>query len=295
AAANTYLDTLATHRHTQGLPATSLAWGLWAESGGMAGTLDTQDVARLRRAGIAPLPTDAALELFDTALATNRAVLMPVRIDTTELRAARAVPPLFRTLVRTPSQPGSSGGGSRTAGQHGLRERLTGLAPAEQLELLLDTVRTRIAGILGHDTPRAVEADRGLMEMGFDSLTAVELRNSLGTLAGLRLPSTFVFDYPTPSAMARELHARLSPAGRTAEADALDPTDEEAIRRALASVPLARLRDAGLIEPLLRLGRATQPAESRPGATEAEDTDSIREADADELIRMALARSGPSD
>ncbi|WP_344469763.1 beta-ketoacyl reductase, partial [Kitasatospora kazusensis] len=285
AAANAYLDALANHRRTTGLPAHSLAWGLWAGTSGMGGTLDTQEQARLRRAGIAALPSEAALELFDTALATHRAVLVPVKIDTAAIRAAGTVPALFRSLVRPSSRSGSTTGrGSRPA----LRERLAGLPSAEQLELILDTVRTRIAGILGHDSPRAVLADRGLMEMGFDSLTAVELRNTLGVITGLRLPTTFVFDYPTPGAMARQLHSQLGLAG--AESDDPEQIDEATIRRTLSSVPLARLREAGLLDTLLRLGRAGDLTETRTAP--ADHTESIKEADTDELIRMALARSG---
>ncbi|MFF7634692.1 type I polyketide synthase [Kitasatospora sp. NPDC008050] len=310
AAANSYLDALAAHRRAQGLPAHSLAWGLWGQesmaagmAAGMAGSLDAQDRARLRRSGIAPLAPESALALFDaalfdsalfdTALATDRAVLAPIRLDTAALRSAgsaAAVPPLFRALVR--ATPSRTGGGDRS-GQPALREQLARLASGEQLDLLLSTVRTRIAGILGHDTPRAVGPDRGLMELGFDSLTAVELRNTLGTLTGLRLPTTFVFDYPTPSAMARQLHAQLglADAASGSPGHGEDPTDEAALRRTLAAVPLAALREAGLLDTLLRLGQA--PDLRRPGqAPAADQSDSIKEADTDELIRMALAQSG---
>ncbi|MFD8708143.1 type I polyketide synthase, partial [Kitasatospora sp. NPDC059648] len=285
AAANAYLDALATHRHTHGLPAHSLAWGLWAQPGGMAGTLDTQDQARLRRSGIAPMSAGYALALFDRALRTDRPVLVPARVDTAALRSAETVPPLFRSLVRPAAHAVT--GSARTADEPVLRERLAVLGAAERLDALLDLARTRIAEILGHDSPRAIGPDRGLMDLGFDSLMAVELRNSLGRLTGLRLPSTFVFDYPTPVAMAHELDSRLGLGDGGGADDGAETADEATIRQALAAIPLDVLRASGLIEPLLRLGRTAEPAPAPEDRSA-----SIQEADTDELIRMAFAGLG---
>ncbi|WP_037902684.1 type I polyketide synthase, partial [Streptomyces sp. NRRL S-350] len=286
AAANAYLDALATHRRARGLPAHSLAWGLWAQPGGMAGTLDSQDQARLRRSGIAPMSAGYALALFDRALLTDRPVLVPARVDTAALRGAATVPALFRSLVRPAVHAVSAS--ARAAEEPVLRDRLAALGAAERVDALLDSVRSRIAEILGHGSLRAITPDRGLMDLGFDSLMAVELRNSLGRLTGLRLPSTFVFDYPTPVTMAQELDARLGLGdglGHAGGADGgADTVDEASIRQALAAIPMDVLRASGLVEPLLRLGRTADPA-----PTPEDRSASIQEADTDELIRMALA------
>uniref|UniRef100_UPI002108630D type I polyketide synthase n=1 Tax=Streptomyces odontomachi TaxID=2944940 RepID=UPI002108630D len=287
AAANTYLDALAQHRRAGGRPGLALAWGLWEQAGGMAGGLDGQDRARLRRSGIAPMGAELALRWLDSALAADRATVVPLRLDVAALRAAGTVPAVFRNLVRAPVRRETAAG---PAGRATLPERLAGLASQEQYDLILDTVRGQIAAVLGHGTPRAVDPRQGLMEMGFDSLTAIELRNGLGAVAGLKLPSTFVFDYPTPKAIARQLHERLG----TGDAESA-AVDETALRRTLAAVPLDRFRAAGLLEPLLKLAGFAAPGTAPaadPTAGEADEPDAIDTADTDELIRMALAADG---
>ncbi|WP_372508800.1 SDR family NAD(P)-dependent oxidoreductase [Amycolatopsis iheyensis] len=184
AAANTFLDALAQHRHAAGLPALSLQWGLWEQASGLTAKLGEADHARLRRSGIAPLPTDRALGMLDTALRTADPVVAPVLLDHRALRAKDAVPPLLRGLVRTTPQ--------RTA----TRAATTDVA---------GLVREHVAAVLGHATPHAVELDQAFTELGFDSLTAVELRNRLGAALGRKLPATLIFDYPTPAALATHL------------------------------------------------------------------------------------------
>ncbi|MFI1934753.1 alpha/beta fold hydrolase, partial [Streptomyces sp. NPDC020330] len=199
------LDALAAHRRAQGLPATSLAWGLWAETSGMAGGLDETELARLERQGIGALSAEQGLELFDQAQRIDRPLAVPVRLDLASLRAqARAglLPPLLRGLVRVPR---------KSAGTEGsLAQRLAGV-PAEGREAIaVDLVRGQVAAVLGHATADAVEPDRAFKELGFDSLAAVDLRNRLTQVSGVRLPSTLVFDHPSPLAVARFL---LSEAG----------------------------------------------------------------------------------
>ncbi|MFE0457608.1 SDR family NAD(P)-dependent oxidoreductase, partial [Streptomyces sp. NPDC058914] len=201
AAANTFLDALAWHRQSLGLPATSLAWGLWAEDG-MAQSLDAADRERIARSGIAPLSNEAGLELFDAALASSEPLLVPAALDLGAVRRMPSVPPLFRGLVRqTVRRPGVDSG--RGAGT--LAARLTDLADEDRTRVLLDLVRAEAATVLGHATPDAVDPVRAFKELGFDSLTAVELRNRLNSVTGLRLPATLVFDYPTPAALADHL------------------------------------------------------------------------------------------
>ncbi|MEU4804933.1 type I polyketide synthase [Actinosynnema sp. NPDC023587] len=198
AAANAFLDALAAHRRAAGLPATSLAWGLWAEAGGMAGGLDDTDLARLERMGVSPLTTDVGLELFDQARRHDAALVVPVRLDLAALRAqARSgvLPALLRGLV--PARRAQAAGS--------LAQRLAGV-PAEQWEgVALDLVRSQVAAVLGHASPGEVEPDRAFRDLGFDSLAAVDLRNRLAKAAGVRLPSTLVFDYPTSAAVAELL------------------------------------------------------------------------------------------
>ncbi|WP_159060975.1 type I polyketide synthase, partial [Streptomyces hygroscopicus] len=150
AAANAFLDALAVHRRAEGLPATSLAWGLWAGTG-MGSTLDEADIARMRRAGLPPLPVAEGLALLDTALTVDEAALVPMRVDLAALRtqaAQGAVSPLFRGLVRVPARRAVDA--VAAGGETGLAGRLAGLSESEQERLLLDLVRGQVATVLGY-------------------------------------------------------------------------------------------------------------------------------------------------
>jgi pimaricinolide synthase PimS1 len=207
AAANAALDALAARRRAEGLPATSLAWGLWAEAGGMSGTLDAAELARLRRAGLGALTAAEGLELYDAALRRNTAFLVPVRLDRAALRTQAGtglLPALLRGLVRTPARrPGPAGGGS-------LAQRLATVTQEDRPKAVLELVRTHVAAVLGHASPDGVDPERAFKELGFDSLGAVELRNRLTKATGLRLPSTLVFDHPTSLAVATFLLTQVS-------------------------------------------------------------------------------------
>ncbi|WP_356948801.1 type I polyketide synthase [Actinomadura geliboluensis] len=238
AAANAFVDALTAHRRARGLPAQSLAWGLWAETSTMTARLDQAGQARLRRGGIMPLASAEGLELFDAALALpGRPHLVPARLDLVALRARAAdtaVPGMLRHLLRLPPRRAGADASS-------LARRLAGLAEAERAELLLDLVRGQIAAVLGHGSADAVAAERPFRDLGFDSLTAVELRNRLGIVSGVRLPATAVFDHPTPAALAGFLGERVAPPAEAgpglAELDALEAAlagaalDEEARSR----------------------------------------------------------------
>ncbi|MGW2325166.1 type I polyketide synthase [Streptomyces sp. NPDC001700] len=209
AAANAFLDALAQHRAARGLPGTALAWGLWA-GGGMGDTLDEADIARMRRAGLPPLPVAEGLALFHTALSVGEAHLVPMRVDLPGLRtqaAAGAISPLLRGLVRVPARRAVEAAAG--AVESDLTRRLAGLSEPEQERLLLDLVRGQVATVLGYAGAETIGSARAFKELGFDSLTAVELRNQLNTVTGLRLPATLVFDYPDPMVLARHLRTEL--------------------------------------------------------------------------------------
>ncbi|MGH3242963.1 MAG: type I polyketide synthase, partial [Spirillospora sp.] len=196
AAANVFLDALAVNRRAMGLAATSTAFGLWAVTTG----LTSAEMDRVARLGMPALSVETGLALFDAASSADEAVLVPVQLDRTALRGrGDAVPALLRGL---------SGGSmrrvveARPQNAEAMAMRLAGLAEAERVEALLQLVRTHVASVLGHGSADAIQPDRPFKELGFDSLSAVELRNALRGETGLRLPATLVFDYPTSRAVA---------------------------------------------------------------------------------------------
>ncbi|MEU5811662.1 type I polyketide synthase [Streptomyces sp. NPDC047718] len=209
ACANVFLDALAEHRHHQGLPATALAWGLWADASGMTGGLDEAHLRRMEQQGMGALTAADGMALLDAALASGRPALVPARLHPAALRDAAApgpVAPVFRELL---GPAGRRTARTRTDGGTPLAERLAGLTRPEQDRVLLDLVRSQVASVLGHSSAEQIEPAKAFKDLGFDSLTAVELRNRLGAATGLRLASTLVFDYPTPTALAHQVRAEL--------------------------------------------------------------------------------------
>ncbi|MFD4874197.1 type I polyketide synthase [Streptomyces sp. NPDC058420] len=214
AAANAYLDALAAVRTGLGLPALSLAWGLWDQPTGMTGELGGPDIARMRRNGFLPVSAEEGLALLDAALAApvEVSVLVPARVDVGALaRGGRPVPPLLSLLAprvgrRSAARAVEPGGGSLSA----FEERLAGLSRDERERLLVGVVRDETALVLGHAQGAGLDVAAEFRELGVDSLMAVEVRNRLASVTGLTLPSTVVFDHPTPRALARLLHERLT-------------------------------------------------------------------------------------
>ncbi|WKD32050.1 type I polyketide synthase [Streptomyces xanthophaeus] len=207
AAGNTFLDALAAHRRAQGLPASSLGWGLWAEASTISGGLAETDLRRLSRSGLLPLASKDAMALFDAAPATGEPVLAVSRLDLAALRGGgEQIPAVLRSLAgATRRRATAAAAGTGTTGEIPLSERLAPLSPIERQGVLTDLVRTQVAGVLGHGDPGGIEAGRAFQELGFDSLTAVELRNQLNRATGLKLPTTLVFDHPSPAALAAHL------------------------------------------------------------------------------------------
>ncbi|MFF1926572.1 KR domain-containing protein, partial [Streptomyces sp. NPDC058221] len=207
AAANAFLDALAQSRRAEGLPGLSLAWGLWAESSTMTSGLAETDRRRIARLGAEALSEAEGLALLDRALGEGApGLLVPVRLNRPALRTqARAgtLPAPMRALVpATVRRQAGAGAADAVAGGGTPAVRLTGMTSTEQEEYVQDLVRHEVAGVLGHATPDAIQAAQSFKELGFDSLTAVELRNRLTAATGLRLPATLIFDHPTSAALA---------------------------------------------------------------------------------------------
>ncbi|MFI2779955.1 type I polyketide synthase [Streptomyces sp. ALB3] len=238
AAANAYQDALAHRRRAAGLPATTLAWGFWAEASGMTGHLGDAELRRMSGGGVAGLSSEEGLTLFDLATATDEALLLPVRLDFAALRAqaaAGALPPLMRKLVRAAAPRAADADGTGSGGV-GLAQRLAGLSEEDRDRVVLDLVRTHAAAVLGHASADAVEPDMAFKKLGFDSLIAVDLRNRLNTATGLRLPATLVFDYPTPTELAAHLRTEVVPDTGAADAPVLAGIDRlEALLRSVGT------------------------------------------------------------
>jgi hypothetical protein len=234
AAANAVLDGLARLRRAEGLPVLTLSWGMWARGSGITGHLGQADLRRIARAGVLPLEDGPGLELFDAAVSSGAEWVLPMRLDLAALRAQRdALPAALRGLV-PPVRPAVD-----RRGGPGLAERLRQAAPEERERLVADLVHGEIAVVLGHPGPAEVAGGRPLAELGFDSLTAVDLRNRLQAATGLRLPATLVFDYPTPAALTGYLTARAG------GGDGQPPSTSEPANRAEAV-----LKDASADEVL---------------------------------------------
>ncbi|MDO0938363.1 SDR family NAD(P)-dependent oxidoreductase [Streptomyces sp. DG2A-72] len=210
AAANVFLDALAQSRRAEGLPGLSLAWGLWADDSAMTAGLAEADVRRLSRSGAGALSVEEGLALLDTAAtADHDGLLIPVRLDLAALRSADAVPervpPILRGLLPTPARTrrravGAATGAAADGGE--LARTLAALDAPARAAHVLDLIRSAVATVLGHASPDTVEPEKSFRDLGFDSLTAVELRNRLTATTGLRLSATLVFDYPTSAALA---------------------------------------------------------------------------------------------
>ncbi len=206
AAANSFLDALAAHRRSRGLPGLAIGWGLWDADVGMGATLSDGDRRRLARGGIRPMRIEQGLDLFQAAVESDAPYLLAMSLDARELRERAGSPtlsPVLRGLVRVPGPPAS---GSREP----FLIRMDSLGVSERERLALDVVLAHTAAVLGHASPASIEPTRSFKELGFDSLTAVELRNRLAEDVGFALPATLAFDRPTPTAVAQHVLERLA-------------------------------------------------------------------------------------
>jgi polyketide synthase 1/15 len=205
AAANAFLDGLATHRRAMGLPGVSLAWGLWEQPSAMTAHLSGRDLTRISRSGLAAMSPQQALELFDAALAINQPVAVAAHLDRAALDAqtqSGRLPALFSGLARRPRRRLIDDTVDTAQSMSALVQRLRGLAPDEQLDLVVEMVCSQAAAVLGHPAGEDIDPDTAFKDLGFDSLTAVELRNRLKIATGLTLPATLTLDHPTTAAAA---------------------------------------------------------------------------------------------
>jgi NADP-dependent 3-hydroxy acid dehydrogenase YdfG/acyl carrier protein len=242
AAANAYLDALCERRRGRGLPATSLAWGPWA-GGGMA---DEDSRRWLRGRGVRALDPDLAITALEQAVAAGEGCLVLADVDWERFASvyASARPGPLLAELTAPAE-------GESPADTGLAARLAAMAEGERRRCLSDLVRDQAGAALGHESGSEVDAERAFRELGFDSVMAVELRNRLNQATGLRLPATLVFDHPTPAELAVYLRARLI--SEQADPDVEPDVEESEIRRALATLPLATLRRAGVLDALKKI------------------------------------------
>ncbi|WP_245721620.1 type I polyketide synthase [Nocardia crassostreae] len=251
AAANIFLDALVAHRRAQGLAGQSLAWGLWARSGGMTGGLVAADRARIGRGGFLAMPDEQAFTGWRAALARGAAHTVIAAVDTAGLRSqadSGLLPPVLRNLVpaanRRPRTPRQSA--------------ITPAAAPDLTQLLsvLDTVVTHFAAVLGHDSASTIDPDHSFADHGFDSLGAVELRNRLQSATALSLSPAIAFKHPTPTTLATHIHEQLAEQRRIATrlaAIATGSSNDTATTPNREVTPLVRRATEHDIEDIVRV------------------------------------------
>jgi mycoketide-CoA synthase len=264
-AANSFLDALAHHR----TDTVSIGWGLWQKASALTQHLTAADLTRLRTHGLAPLTTDHALHLLDASPATARRTLLALPLDPD---AMRPTPALLRSLARAPRRvPAVAEGGAGRAAAQDFAAELRARPEPERRAAALDLVRSNAAIVLGHSASERVRSDHTFKEQGFDSLTAVELRNLLTAATGLRLPGAMVFDYPTPAALAERIVALL--AAETPASTAL-AAELAALEKAIATLTGpgtevdgdVHARTTARLEELARAWASAGSPDAEPGA-----------------------------
>jgi len=227
AAANAFLDALAENRRGRGLAGTSVAWGPW----GGGGMTDAEGGAQLERRGLRLMDPGLAVRALGQVLDGGEQLVTVADVDWARFAPAftvRRPSPLIAGLpeVSQALAAADAAGPAAAGAGDGLRQQLAGLPPAEQGQVIVDLVRGEAAAVLGHASAEAVEAGRAFKDLGFDSLTAVELRNQLNAATGLRLPATLIFDYPTLTALADHVRTLIIDDGAAAPLPVLAELDK---------------------------------------------------------------------
>jgi acyl transferase domain-containing protein/acyl carrier protein len=280
AAANAFLDALAAYRLARGLVGTSIAWGLWAQGTGLTGALNDDDLTRIGRLGMKALSSEESLALLDAACVSDEALLLPMSLDVALLRVqarSEGLPALLRDLVSVPARRVGTNGAS-------LIRRLASLSATQRRAAITEMIQREIEMVLGAAPPGRMGPERAFKDLGFTSLTAVELRNRLNAATGFRLPSTLVFDYPTPDVLAGYLLEQVSQ--MTGDGN----NEAQKLRQAIASIPLSRLQEAGLIEVLLKLAN-TDDHEIHVRDGDDDVLEIIDSMDVDSLVHSALDKT----
>ena len=194
AAANAFLDALATHRHAAGLPGTSVAWGLWEQTSTMTGHLDDRDVARMRRGGVAAMTHAQAVELFDAALVVDHPAVVAARLDHTVLgnpAVTAQLPPLWSRLITRSRRR------EVRVRADASKISFADLSSDERRWKLMHLIQAEVALTFGYSRPEDVDPDGALEDSGLDSLGALELRNVVAALIGRTFSPTISFRHPT--------------------------------------------------------------------------------------------------
>jgi acyl transferase domain-containing protein/acyl-CoA synthetase (AMP-forming)/AMP-acid ligase II/NAD(P)-dependent dehydrogenase (short-subunit alcohol dehydrogenase family)/acyl carrier protein len=277
AAANAFVDALAHHRRASGLPGLAIAFGEWQRATGMTHALSRAQRARLARLGMSALCDAEGLELFDAARELREPQLLAMRLDRAALRSqaeAGLLPWVLRELVEVPAKGYAQLSGS-------LARKLAGTTAAARGRIALKEVMEHLATVLGSGPTDTVDPQRSFKDAGLDSLGAIELRNALSIVIAQSLPSTMVYDHPTPLALAEQV-CRL-----VADHGGEQRVADVKLREAIDSIPMDRLRQAGLLDQLLALavGRDSDFNTDPP------DIGLIDGLDVEELVSRALEMS----
>ncbi|MEU5698691.1 SDR family NAD(P)-dependent oxidoreductase [Streptomyces aurantiacus] len=292
AAANAYCDALAVCRRAQGLAGLSVAWGLWEATSGLTGTLTAADRARIDRYGIKPTSVARGCALLTAARAHGRPDLLALDLDArVPAGSGAAVPTVLRTLTAAAGEPSVARPVAATtaAGEAAhWPARLATLTGEERLEMMTGLVRSHAAGVLGHADPGAVRVDTQFKELGFDSLTAVELRNRLAAATGLKLPAALVFDYPQAQVLAAHLVERLAPDGAPAATGDITAQVLQEVARVEHGLTAAVARGLDQVAVAARLeallARLTPTAGDGDGDGDGDDVDGLEEATAEQVL-----------
>ncbi|MGW6217650.1 type I polyketide synthase [Streptomyces sp. NPDC055109] len=275
AAANAFLDALARHRQQLGLPAVSIAWGLWGETSGMTSHLKEADTRRMASNGLLALSVSEGMTLFDRAQDASDVVISAAKFDIAALsRKSEEAPPLLRSLIPVAQRRRRAG---HRKSETSLKQRLAHLKGIDRERLLLGLVHTYTANVLGHANAEGITINGAFKEIGFDSLTAVELRNRLSAATGISLPATLVFDYPTPAAVAKYLRDQFTVEREDSELGAA----LDALQMVLSS---PAIDDQSRDHTCRRLRQLLDLATREDEETGAGDTENVESATDDELF-----------